>query len=93
MDRPVKILSIDAWRDKNGWWWNDISTIMEIKPDDYDFGMSNRAILRWLREQDILTEQSKGKLIIDRHEETEGYFVEILSKGTHEPLIAISTIH
>lgn len=92
-DRPVKILSIDAWRDESGWYWNDLFTIMEVSPEDYNFGMTNRAILKWLREQDILTEESKGKVLIDRNEGTEGYFIEVLAKNTREPLIAISTIH
>ena len=87
---PVKVLSIEAWRDESGWTWNNLQTIMEL--DSFNFDMTNRAVLKWLREQDILTDQSKGRVHISRIE-GDRTIIEVQDHNTCEPLIAISDAH
>ena len=78
-----KVLSIDAWRDADGWFWNAwYSTNGEIEIDEKE---TNRSILRKMREGGWLTEFSKGKVTI----EDDQYNLVVLNKSTQQPLFAI----
>jgi hypothetical protein len=76
-----QILSIDAWKDQEGWQWNNwfrSGTIEEIPK-------TNRGILKMMRDEGYLADGSKGKLAIEDDE----YNLVIVEKNTREPLFAI----
>ncbi len=77
----MKVLSIDAWREPEGWTWNNWFTVGELK----ELPKENRDILRLLRVEGYLSNASKGKVAID----DDGYNVVIVLRGTGEPLIAV----
>ena len=77
-----KILSIDAWRDPDGWTWNNWFHIGEYS---HPIDTSTRTILKTLREEGYLSEYSKGRVTI----EDDQYNLVVIDKNTREPLIAI----
>jgi hypothetical protein len=81
----MRILQIDAWRNSDGWDWNDWFKIGEIDRDEFEELDSNRKLLRWLREAGILSDSSAGKLYI----EDDQYNLIICKRGTNRPLLAI----
>lgn len=79
------ILSIDAWREPDGGWqwnaWYDTGErfpriLIDAKP---------RAILRWMRDNGLLSAASAGRMALD----DDGYNIVAVAKGTHEPIFAI----
>ena len=90
------LLSIDAWRDECGWQWNDMFKVERDIYIAHDSRLldNTRLMLAWMRQQGWLTEQSKGKLTIDWHNEmADGLLCEVLNKNTGEPILALSSIH
>ena len=76
------LLSIDAWRDECGWYWNNKFLVEEdivITPET-----TNRSLLKFMRRNGWLTEASKGRVRI----EDTGYDIEIQDRNTGEPLFA-----
>jgi hypothetical protein len=88
----VKILSIDAWRDEDGWYWNNLFTLEEDVIIGID-AFTPRKILKALREWDYLTDQSKGKLEVDIDHSVEDGLAVIINHNTKEPIMALSGIH
>lgn len=87
---PLKLLSVDAWRDDGGWYWNNSFTL------DANFWIENptpRRVCRILREMGYLKETSKGRVRVDKGREYMETFIEIQNKATGEPVLAISAIH
>lgn len=88
-----KLLSIDAWADgePGAWTWNDIRLIEEdiMWPADR---LTPRIILATLRAWGYLTPASKGRVAVD-DDGTAGDMYVIRDRRTHEPLLALSTIH
>ena len=80
----MRILSIDAWRDPEGWTWNnwfDVGTF-DAPADTLD---SPRKLLRYMRDQGYLSGASIGRVAI----EDDQYNVVILDRRTRKPLFAI----
>ena len=90
MEGPLKLLSIDAWRDEGGWYWNNSFT---LATGVYLDNPTPRRVCRWLRENGYLTEQSKGRVRVDMGHSYMDTMIEILDKSTNEPLLAFSAIH
>ena len=86
-----KLVSIDAWRDNGGWTWNNYFTI----EDGVFLGndITARRLLKFMRQSGWLTEQSKGRVSIDWHNEMIDPMIEILDKNTGEPLLCFTTLH
>lgn len=82
----LRILSIDAWRDGQGWTWNNWHHVGDISKSDFEKlqGRPN-PMLAMFRERGYLTARSKGRCIID----DDGYNVVVHARGTGEPLFAI----
>jgi hypothetical protein len=80
---PIRILSIDAWRDAGGWYWNAWYKVGECPLSTCD--LKPRALLRYMRDAEFLGDGSKGRVSI----EDDGHNVVILAKGTREPLFAL----
>ena len=82
----MKILSIDAWGNKkDGYEWNEWYTIGEISKEDFEKLDSNRKLLKFMRKEGFLSEQSKGKVII----EDDDYNIVFKSKASDKPYFAI----
>lgn len=87
------LLSIDAWRDEGGWYWNNVH-YLEREIYILESELTPRKIARMLRDKfGVLSEHSKGRIRIDMHPEYMDWFIEICAKGTGEPIFALSTIH
>ena len=81
-ENTYTLLSIDAWRDPDGWTWNDM---FKIEEDVYlDANTSNRALLKLMRRNGWLTDNSKGRIQV----EDTGYDIEIQDRNTGEPIYA-----
>ena len=78
------LLSIDAWRDCEGWSWNQWFTV-ETGIYFEERELTPRKILAALRKWGFLTEESKGRLAINDDQ----YNIVIEDKNTHEPLLAL----
>jgi hypothetical protein len=88
---PLKLLSIDAWRDgEGGWNWNNFFLLEEgiFLPDP-----TPRKVLRFLRNAGFLTDFSKGLLRVDFYPSYDGTLIEIQHRHTFEPVLALSDIH
>ena len=84
---PIEIRSIDAWRNEYGWDHNNSFVICreECKNLLLSPEITTRKILKFLREIDVLTDVSKGKLRV----EDSWPYLEIQDKNTGEPYIQI----
>lgn len=80
-DLPV--LSIDAWRDDCGWYWNNQHKVGKLDASAAD--LSDRRLLRLMREEGFLGAQSAGKVYVERDDA----YITVCDRGTREPLIAI----
>jgi len=79
----MKILSIDAWREpEGGWTWNNWYHVGDYP---YPLNSGTRQLLKMLRYDGYLSENSKGRVTVD----DDGYNIVIIDRGTREPLFAI----
>lgn len=77
-----RILSIDAWRDFDSWTWNNWFNLEIVELDDK---ITNRGILKFMRSEGYLNDNSKGKvLVVD-----DGYNIEIQDASNKMPLFAL----
>lgn len=84
-----RILSIDAWRDSEGWQWNNWRNIGRIDTDTLSALANNRRILSWMRLHGFLSDHSAGQLSV----EDDGYNLVVILRSTREPIIAIEYGH
>lgn len=86
MGTTVSILSIDAWRNPDGWDWNmwhkvgsvDLATLATLK--------TPRQILAYMRREGFLASTSGGHVAVDDDQ----YNLVIVNRRTREPLFAIA---
>ena len=80
----VTLLSVDAWREpEGGWTWNNWFTIeKDIFLNQKE--LSSRHLFKWLRDNDFLTDQSKGKMSLD----DDGHNLTICLRNTGQPVMA-----
>lgn len=88
--KELRILSIDAWRDGDGWTWNNwfkrgTLTVREFHKLGAHTRQQIRATLAYLREHGYLSDASKGTVTL----EDDGYNLTVMDRRTQEPLIAI----
>ena len=82
----LRVLSIDAWRDPDGWTWNAWYCAGSIALADFErIADKPRSLLAWFRNAGMLSASSAGRVAID----DDGFNVVILARGTQEPLFAI----
>jgi hypothetical protein len=79
--RKYRVLSIDAWRDADGWVWSDWRKIGEVS----EVPTSVRKVLKMLRAEGFLTEASKGAVCV----EDDQYNIVVFDRSNGRPLIAI----
>ena len=80
----ARILSIDAWRDNDGWTWNNWFNVGTFEAPESTLD-SPRKLLAYMREAGYLSDASKGRVSI----EDDQYNVVICDRNTSEPLFAI----
>lgn len=87
-----KLVSIDAWADEGSWVWNNHFLVEEgiYIAEDSDLLGNSRKLLKWMRDQGWLSEESKGKLAVDWSDLD---VIEIVNKNTREPYLALTSIH
>jgi hypothetical protein len=88
--RVMNVLSIDAWREGDGWTWNawyhrGTLTVREFSKLGCATRQQTRATLAWFREHGYLSEESKGAVTL----EDDGHNLTVLDRRTREPLFAI----
>jgi hypothetical protein len=81
----MKVLSIDAWRYDESWTWNQWFQVGTINKEEFETLTTNRKVLKWFRDNDYLSNFSKGKISID----DDGCNLVVQNKDTFEPLFAI----
>jgi len=82
----MKILSIDAWRDRHGYWtWNQWFDAGSIDKQTFESLKTNRQIIAWFRENGFITAASAGKVCIDDDQHN----IVICQKSNRMPLFAI----
>lgn len=90
----LSVLSIDAWRDDDGWTWNSWRPISNqwIWAQDE---LTARKILRRLRDAGVLRPTSAGRLRVEvcANDGPDGTVIEIQDRATGEPLLALSNLH
>jgi hypothetical protein len=81
----MRVLSIDGWRDNEGWTWNQWFEVGTLDKEEFETLTTNRKVLKWFRDNNYLSNFSKGKMSID----DDGYNLVVQNKDTFEPLFAI----
>jgi len=81
-----RILSVDAWRDSDGWTYNNWWTVGHAPLSVTTW--SNRRILKFMRDNYYLSDGSKGKIHVAGWRETQ-YNIEIQERSNYRPLYAI----
>ena len=85
---PIEIRSVEAWREPEGGWTYNNSFVIcreECKKLLLSPDMNNRKLLKFLRDMDILSLESKGRVKVFEY----WPYVEIQLKGTSQPIIQI----
>ena len=81
--KTYRILSIDAWREYEGYTWNAWYDAGDITADAIHWNA--RKLLKYFRDNGFLTENSAGKCAI----EDDQYNIVIVERSTRRPLFAI----
>ena len=76
-----KVLSIDAWRNGDGWDWNQWYDAGTVELDS----LNTRVVLSRMRDQGFLSDASKGRVYIDDDQ----YNLVICDRNNHMPIFAI----
>ena len=79
----LPVISIDAWRDDCGWYWNNQHKVGTLPASAAD--LSDRRLLRLMRKEGFIGAQSAGKVYVER----DGAYITVCARSNHEPLYAI----
>jgi len=85
MTETYNVLSVEAWRSDLSWTWNNWWNIGLISRQVLSKLTSDRAIIKWFRDEGYLSEFSKGKVKLEH----DGYNIVVCEKGNGCPLFAI----
>lgn len=85
--KTCPVLSIEGWNGPDGWNWNQWWEVKKCDVFTLDkCSRSPRFLFRWLREEGLLSERSKGKVAVD----DDGYNLVVVDRSTREPLFALA---
>ena len=85
-NEELKVLSIDAWKNYEGWECNQWYKVATIEKIDFEkIEKSTRKVLNWFRKNELLSDYSKGRVYI----EDDGYNIVVCDKNNNCPLFAI----
>ena len=79
----MRILNIDAWRDDDGWTWNNWFHVGDFPASLID--KPPRVLIHEMRERGYLSLASRGRIAV----EDDGYNLVFKARGTGEPILAI----
>jgi hypothetical protein len=82
----VRILSIDAWRDGDGWQWNNWFRVGSITLAELVLLDTPRKQIGYMRRMGYLSAKSAGRVRVD---DDGSLNLTFLDRGTEEPLFAI----
>ncbi len=89
----VDLVHLEAWACPDGWDINSIQTLekdINIHPDQN----TTRRILKFLRDSGFLSDESKGELTVDFHNEMVDYtYIEVLKRSNGMPLVALTDMY
>ena len=91
--KTLKILSIYAWREPEGWTWNNHFHVGAIDRETLATLDTNRKLLAYMRKHGYLSASSAGKVRVVDSNDYDGVFIKFQDRGTGEPLFVISAIH
>ena len=77
-----KVLSIDAWREPEGWTWNQWYLVGTVELETLD---SPRKVLSAMRNAGYLSDDSKGRVYLDDDQ----YNIVVCDRNNGRPLFAI----
>ena len=80
----MKILSIDALANEDGWDWNQWYYVGDISKQDFEALTSDPAVRAWLRENGYLANNQQDYHVVD-----DQYNLVIEEGETNRPIIAI----
>jgi len=80
-----QVASVDAWAEsEGGWYWNNQYKIGEGQLER----LTSRLILKWLRQEDFLTDRSIGRVHVEDFDDV----IEIQEKSNRRPILALINI-
>lgn len=83
--KVFKVLSIDAWRDGEGWMWNNWYNVETSEPFPEALLGNTRKTLNLLRKEGLMGSNSIGRVTI----EDDQYNYVVMDRKTRQPLYAI----
>lgn len=85
-EKECRVLSIDAWREREGWSWNNWFYTDCTIPFGMLERMTDRQLIKYCRDElSLLSNASKGKIAV----EDDQYNRVIVERSTRRPLYAI----
>jgi phage antirepressor YoqD-like protein len=81
--KTLRILSIDAWANENGWDWNSCFKVGEFPAEKID--MTNRQLIKWFRDNEFISRDSQGLVAI----EDDQYNIILTERRNGRPFYAI----
>ena len=81
----MRLLSIDAWREENGFVWNDWFKIGDIEKADFEKLNTNRKLIKYMRDNGYLGPNSQGLVSVN----DDGYNVTFCERSNGRPVFAI----
>jgi hypothetical protein len=61
----MKILSIDAWANEDGWDWNSWAVVGDISKEDFEKLKTDKQIAVWMEENGFTTTSDMRRILID----------------------------
>jgi hypothetical protein len=81
----MKILSIEAWANEDGWSWNSWSVVGDISKRDFEKLTTDKKVAVWMYDNDFTTTSDMRKILI----EDDGHNVVLCEKKSRRPIYAI----
>ena len=81
----MKILSIDAWAEEDGWSWNTWNTVGDISKEDFEKLKTDKEIAVWMEEHGFTTTSDMRKILID----DDGFNVVLCERKSKMPVFAV----
>jgi hypothetical protein len=81
----MKILSIDAWAEPEGWTWNAWYHVGDISKEDFEKLKTDKQIAVWMEEHGFTTTSDMRRILIF----DDGYNVVLCERKSRMPVFAI----
>ena len=81
----MKILSIDAWAEEDGWTWNNWFHVGDISKEDFEKLKTDKQIAVWFHNNGFTTTSDMRTILI----EDDQYNVVLCEKKSRRPIFCI----